>query len=118
MTNELQCVDCEHNDSCLTYQIIENTLDTNKTHYKLSLKLDFIFTVNKPEEFKAEFEDIAEDIGEEAASLSGYVKQLISECDCEVQPMGAELNIGAIPNKLAFEELSNYVKVTHETSND
>lgn len=118
MTNKLQCVDCDNNERCTTYKIIENTLDPEKVHYKLSLQLNFIFTVNDPDNFKADFEDSALTIAEGSQALSELIKEELSDCLCITQQLGAEMNIGLIPNQQAFEELTEYVKVTHETSND
>lgn len=118
MTEKLLCVDCPANDECPTYKIVENTLDSSKAHYKVSMTMSFILTANNPEEFKSDFDEYVVDIAENAAALSEFISDNIKECECEVQQLGAHLAIESIPNKQAFEEISEYIKVTHETSNE
>lgn len=117
MTEELICVDCPTNDECPTYKIVENTLDLSKTHFKITLSMSFILTAYNPDEFKGDFNEYVVDIAEKAATLSEFISDNIAECECEVQQLGADMSISSIPNKQAFEELSEYIKVTHETSN-
>ena len=118
MTEKLICVDCPANDECPTYKIVENTLDSSKVHYKVSMTMSFILTANNPEEFKSDFGEYVVDIAENAAALSEFISDNIRECECEVQSLGANMSINSIQNKQAFEELSEYIKVTHETSNE
>lgn len=118
MTSKLQCVDCKVNTQCPTYEIIENTLDTAKVHYKLNLTLGFIFTVNKPDEFRETFYEQVGDISISASVLSEFIQKQINKCDCVSQQLGAKLDLMVIPNKQAFEELSEYIKVTHEEDNE
>lgn len=118
MLEKLLCVDCSSNIDCPTYKIIENTLDNNKVHYKLGMKLEFIFTANEPQEFKTDFEQYVVDIAEQAAALSEFIQEQIKDCACDVQQLGAKMDLKTIPNKQAFDELVEYIKVTHETSNE
>lgn len=118
MTEKLLCVDCPSNDECPTYRIVENTLDSSKAHFKITLNMSFILTAHNPDEFKDDFEEYVVDIAENAAALSEFISDNITECDCEIQQLGANMSINSIPNKQAFEELSEYIKVTHETSNE
>ena len=118
MTEKLLCVDCPANDECSTYKIVENTLDLSKAHFKVTLSMSFILTANNPEEFKGDFDECVVDIAENAATLSEFISDNLTECECEVQQLGAKMSIKSIPNKQAFEELSEYIKVTHETSNE
>ena len=118
MTEKLLCVDCPANDECPTYKIVENTLDSSKAHFKVTLSMSFILTANNSEEFKGDFDECVVDIAENAAALSEFISDNITECECEVQQLGANMSINSIPNKQAFEELSEYIKVTHETSNE
>ena len=117
MTEKLICVDCQANNECSTYKIIENTLDSSKAHFKITLNMSFILTAHNPDEFKGDFGEYAIDIAENTATLSEFISHNIKECECEVQQLGANMSINSIPNKQAFEELSEYIKVTHETSN-
>lgn len=118
MTEKLLCVDCPANDECPTYKIVENTLDSSKAHFKVTLSMSFILTANNPEELKGDFNECMVDIAENAATLSEFISDNITDCECEVQQLGANMSINSIPNKQAFEELSEYIKVTHETSNE
>lgn len=118
MTEKLLCVDCPANDGCTTYKIVENTLDSSKAHFKVVLSMSFILTANNPKEFKGDFNECVVDIAENAATLSEFISDNIIDCECEVQQLGANMSINSIPNKQAFEELSEYIKVTHETSNE
>lgn len=118
MAEKLLCVDCPGNDECPTYKIIENTLNSSKTHFKITLSMSFILTAHNPDEFKGDFEDYVVDIAEKAAVLSEFISDNIAGCECEVQQLGANMSVNSIPNKQAFEELSEYIKVTHETSNE
>ena len=118
MTEKLLCVDCPANDECPTYKIVENTLDSSKAHFKVTLSMSFILTANNPEEFKGDFDEYVVDIAENAAALSELISDNLTECECEVQQLGAKMSINSILNKQAFEELSEYIKVTHETSNE
>ena len=118
MTEKLLCVDCPANDECLTYKIVENTLDSSKVHFKITLSMSFILTAHNPAEFKGDFDECAVDIAENTAALSEFISDNIKECECEVQQLGANMSISSIPNKQAFEEISEYIKVTHETSNE
>lgn len=118
MTEKLFCVDCPVNDECPTYKIVENTLDSSKAHFKITLSMSFILTAHNPDEFKGNFDEYVVDIAENAAALSEFISDNITECECEVQQLGANMSINSIPNKQAFEELSEYIKVTHETSNE
>lgn len=118
MTEKLICVDCPVNDECPTYKIVENTLDSSKAHFKITLSMDFILTAHNPDEFKGDFDEYVVDIAENAAVLSEFISDNIKECECEVQSLGANMSINSIQNKQAFEELSEYIKVTHETSNE
>lgn len=118
MTEKLLCVDCPANDECPTYKIVENTLDSSKAHFKITLSMSFILTAHNPDEFKGDFDECAVDIAENAAALSEFISDNIKECECEVQQLGANMSISSIPNKQAFEEISEYIQVTHETSNE
>ena len=118
MTEKLLCVDCQANNECNTYKIVENTLDSSKAHFKITLSMSFIITANNPEEFKSDFDECAIDIAENAAALSEFIGDNLKECECEAQQLGANMSISSIPNKQAFEELSEYIKVIHETSNE
>ena len=119
MTDKLLCVDCPQNEDCSTYNIIENTLDQTKVHHKLSLKLDFIFTTHNPKEFKGDFQEATIDIAENTAAFAQFIEDAITDCECLVQPLGADMKLELITNKQAFDELSEYIKVTHEqTGND
>lgn len=118
MTEKLLCVDCQANNECPTYKIVENTLDSSKAHFKITLSMSFIITANNPEEFKSDFDEYAIDIAENAAALSEFIGDNLKECECKVQQLGANMSISSIPNKQAFEELSEYIKVIHETSNE
>ena len=118
MTEKLLCVDCPANDESPTYKIVENTLDSSKAHFKITLSMSFILTAHNPAEFKGDFDECAVDIAENTAALSEFISDNIKECECEVQQLGANMSISSIPNKQAFEEISEYIKVTHETSNE
>lgn len=118
MTEKLLCVDCPANDECPTYKIVENTLDSSKAHFKVTLRTSFIITAHNPDEFEDDFKEYAVDIAENVAALSAFISDNITECECEVQQLGANISVNSIPNKQAFEELSEYIKVTHETSNE
>lgn len=118
MTEKLLCVDCPANDECPTYKIVENTLDSSKAHFKVTLSMSFIITAHNPDEFKGDLDEYVVDIAENAAALSEFISDNITEGECEVQQLGANMSINSIPNKQAFEELSEYIKVTHETSNE
>lgn len=118
MTEKLLCVDCPANDECPTYKIVENTLDSSKAHFKVTLSMSFILTAHNPDEFKGDFDEYVVSIAENAAALSELISDNLTECECEVQQLGAKMSINSIPNKQAFEELSEYIKVTHETSNE
>lgn len=112
---KLLCVDCPQNDKCPTYKIVENTLDAKKVHHKLSLSMEFIFTTHNPKDFPEDFHnEVALDIAEQAGALATFIADSIEEFECEVQPMGADMSIAVISNKQAFDELSEYIKVTHE----
>ena len=80
--------------------------------------MSFILTANNQEEFKGDFDEYVVSIAENAAALSELISDNLTECECEVQQLGANMSINSIPNKQAFEELSEYIKVTHETSNE
>lgn len=118
MTEKLLCVDCPANSECHTYKIVENTLDSSKAHFKVTLSMSFITTAHNPEEFKGDFNEYVVSIAENASALSELISDNLTECECEVQQLGAKMSINSIPNKQAFEELSEYIKVTHETSNE
>lgn len=117
MSEKILCVDCPQNRGCTTYKIMDNSLDPNKVHYKISLSLDFIFTAHKPDEFKADFDESVLDIVENTAALSDFIKDTIESCECDVQALGARMDVNVIPNKQVFDELAEYVKVTHATGN-
>lgn len=118
MAEKLLCVDCPANDECPTYKIVENTLDSSKAHFKVTVSLNFILTANNPKEFRHDFDEYVVDIADNVAVLSEFISDNIKECECEVQQLGTNMSISSIPNKQAFEELSEYIKVTHETSNE
>ena len=118
MTEKLICVDCPINDECITYKIVENTLDSSKAHFKITLSMSFIITAHNPDEFKGTFDEYIVDIADNTAALSEFISDNIKECECEVQQLGTNVSVSSIQNKQAFEELSEYIKVTHETSNE
>lgn len=117
--SKILCTDCPEKDECTTYEILSNTLDKDKVHKKISLKMDFIVTVNEPEEFPYDWKkDIVLDIAENAASLANLITDKVGSYNNIVQSLGAELTVAGLSNKDAFTEISNYIKVTHEQTSD
>lgn len=109
------CLNCPSKDNCDMHKILDNTLDSKKCHYKVSLQLDFILTAHNPEEFEEDFHyECATDIATNAAALAESITDLIKDIGADVMPMGAQMNVGRIPNKVAFQEMTDYIKVTHE----
>lgn len=117
--SKILCTDCPNKDDCTTYEVLNNTLNHKKVHKKISLQMDFIVTVNEPEEFVDDWqEDIALDIAENSASLACYITEKVGAYNNIVQPLGAHLTVEELDNKEAFTELSTYIKETHgQTSN-
>lgn len=117
--SKILCTDCPKKDECTTYEVLSNTLDKDKVHKKISLQMDFIVTVNEPEEFPYDWkEDIVLDIAENTAGLAGMITEKIGSYNNIVQSLGANLTVEDLNNKEAFTEISNYIKVTHEQTSD
>lgn len=113
--SKILCTDCPNKDDCTVYEVLNNTLDSKKVHKKISLQMDFIVTINEPEEFLEDWkEDIAGDIAENTACLAGFITDKVGAYNNIVQPLGAHLSVEDLDNKEAFNELSDYIKVTHE----
>lgn len=115
MSEIIPCINCSERDNCTAFEVLNNTLDRSKKHKKLTLRLDFIVTVNEPEEFEEDWkEDISGHIAENAACLSQIIIDKVGSYNNIVQALCAHLTVSKISNKKAFTELYDYIKVTHE----
>lgn len=112
---KIPCTNCSEKEECTVYKILNNTLDNSKEHRKITLQLDFLVTLNEPEEFEDDWkEDIAKGIAENTMQLSNIIVEKLEEYNNTVQSLGAHLNVACITNRRAFDEVARYIKVTHD----
>lgn len=117
--SEILCTDCSKKDSCSAYEILNNTLDNNKVHKKIFLQLNFIVTLNEPEEFPIDWEeDISQDIAENAVCFMQFVTEKLEEYNNVAHHLAAHLDVKNITNKQAFEEMTKFIKETHEQASN
>lgn len=119
MNKDLICLKCDKKNDCADYAMVEGTLNNKKKHMGVSLTLDFIIAVDNPLELVEDMqEDISIQIVEQAKKLSDFILEQFESYNHKIMSLGADLQVGEITNKEAFENMIEYIKESHEqTSN-